>query len=167
MATSFHSCAAGGGSIIGKVRLDREPRGTETSTNNSLRIVTGNFLRACREFNRPIREIFALIRERGFRFTHCPQSGHEKDHCAYRRPGGLPVSPARRNASAIPPPLAGTRLLPPARVLPGTSGPAVSKSGMESSTSRSRYKQNRAPRSENRKRARGQRAPWHILKGFG
>jgi hypothetical protein len=49
--------------------------------------------------------------------------------------------------------------------LPGTSGPAVSKSGMESSTSRSRHRRNRTPRSENRKRARGQRAPLARIEG--
>jgi hypothetical protein len=42
-----------------------------------------------------------------------------EDRCAYRRPGALPVNPARRNASAIASPLAGTELLGPARVSAG------------------------------------------------
>src|SRR5206468_12992863 len=37
----------------------------------------------------------------------------------YCRPGVLPVNPARRNASAIASPLAGTELLRPARVSAG------------------------------------------------
>lgn len=42
-----------------------------------------------------------------------------EDRCAYRRPGALPVNPARRNASAIASPLAGTESLGPARVSAG------------------------------------------------
>src|ERR1700730_11070202 len=34
---------------------------------NSLRFLTGNFLRPCRELNRPIREVSAEIRESRFR----------------------------------------------------------------------------------------------------
>ena len=34
---------------------------------NSLRILTGNFLRPCRELNRAIREVSAVIRESHFR----------------------------------------------------------------------------------------------------
>jgi hypothetical protein len=42
-----------------------------------------------------------------------------EDRCAYRRPGALPVSAARRNASAIASPLAGTELPRPTRVSAG------------------------------------------------
>src|SRR5215813_10795790 len=48
----------------------------------------------------------------GSRFARNRSTEHR---CAYRRPGALPVNPARRNASAIASPLAGTELLGPAR----------------------------------------------------
>lgn len=70
------------------------------------------------ESNRAIREIFALIRERGLG-SRLPVIGGTEDRCAYSRPGALPVNPARRNASAIASPLAGTELLARARVSAG------------------------------------------------
>src|SRR6267378_199496 len=45
---------------------------------NSLRILTGNFLRPCRELNRAIREVSAVIGESRFRprFWHSPMVTH-------------------------------------------------------------------------------------------
>jgi hypothetical protein len=48
-----------------------------------------------------------------------PVTGGTEDRCAYRRPGALPVNPARRNASAIASPLAGAELFRPARASAG------------------------------------------------
>ena len=48
-----------------------------------------------------------------------PVIGGTEDRCAYRRPGALPVNPARRNASATALPLAGAELFRPARASAG------------------------------------------------
>ena len=50
-------------------RLGGSEKGQEISflPANSLRILTGNFLRPCRELNRAIREVSAVIRESRFR----------------------------------------------------------------------------------------------------
>ena len=47
----------------GRVNGSKKGRQSRGLPANSLRPRTGNFLRPCRELNRAIREIFALIRE--------------------------------------------------------------------------------------------------------
>src|SRR5580704_7140937 len=65
----------------------------------------------------------------------------------------LPWQPARRSRKS-PPHARGLARTMSAPRFPDTSGPAVSKSGMESSTPRSRQERNKGPRSDKRKRAR-------------
>src|SRR6202049_473378 len=63
-------------------RLRSSENGHEISflRANSLRILAGNFLRSCRELNRAIREVSAVIRESHFRPLFGIRPGDKSDH---------------------------------------------------------------------------------------
>jgi hypothetical protein len=66
---------------------------TRGKGTNSLRILTRNFSPPYAESNRAIREIFALIRERGLRLAFCPQSGALRTAALIAALGPYPSTP--------------------------------------------------------------------------